>query len=145
MAHNAGAIGSDQQQDASNRGRTVLAFVAVAGICLVLVVASFLRDGAHSAAPVASAGELPTPGTSAVAAASVDPGEFLYAQVRPAPAIALTDQDANAFSLASLRGGLALVFFGYTHCPDVCPETIGTLGVAMGAYRPGRAGGVRDR
>lgn len=30
--------------------------------------------------------------------------------------------DANAF-----RGHLALVYFGYTHCPDVCPETMARL------------------
>ena len=27
-----------------------------------------------------------------------------------------------------------LVFFGYTHCPDVCPATIGTVGMAIDAY-----------
>jgi protein SCO1/2 len=30
-----------------------------------------------------------------------------------------------------------LVFFGYTHCPDVCPATIGEVGLAMGASPPG--------
>ncbi|AIO42653.1 redoxin family protein [Burkholderia cenocepacia] len=30
--------------------------------------------------------------------------------------------DANAF-----RGRVALVYFGYTHCPDVCPETMARL------------------
>ena len=27
-----------------------------------------------------------------------------------------------------------LVFFGYTHCPDVCPATIGSVGQAIDAY-----------
>ncbi|HEY5495683.1 MAG TPA: SCO family protein [Candidatus Limnocylindrales bacterium] len=44
--------------------------------------------------------------------------------VVPAPALALTDQDGRPFDLASMRGTPALVFFGYTHCPDVCPTTL---------------------
>jgi protein SCO1 len=47
--------------------------------------------------------------------------------VTDAPPLELTDQAGQPFSLASLRGHPVLVFFGYTHCPDVCPATIGTL------------------
>lgn len=36
----------------------------------------------------------------------------------------LTDQGGKAFSLAALRGHPSLVFFGFTHCPDVCPTTL---------------------
>ena len=42
----------------------------------------------------------------------------------PAPPLLLTDQDGQPFELGSLRGGPVLVFFGYTHCPDVCPTTL---------------------
>jgi protein SCO1 len=49
----------------------------------------------------------------------------------PAPALELTDQDGNPFSLASLRGQPVLVFFGYTHCPDVCPATVGIVNQAL--------------
>jgi len=41
-----------------------------------------------------------------------------------APPLALTDQDGQPFDLASVRGTPAIVFFGYTHCPDVCPTTL---------------------
>jgi protein SCO1 len=30
----------------------------------------------------------------------------------------------GAFTEASLKGTPSLVFFGYTHCPDVCPTTL---------------------
>jgi protein SCO1/2 len=30
----------------------------------------------------------------------------------------------GTFSEADLRGAPSLVFFGYTHCPDVCPTTL---------------------
>lgn len=42
----------------------------------------------------------------------------------PAPEIILQDQYGHPFSLDHLRGSLVLVFFGYTHCPDVCPATL---------------------
>lgn len=33
----------------------------------------------------------------------------------------LIDHDGRVFRSASLRGRPALLFFGYTHCPDACP------------------------
>lgn len=41
-----------------------------------------------------------------------------------APALSGTDQDGRSFSLASLRGQTVALFFGFTHCPDVCPLTL---------------------
>ena len=42
----------------------------------------------------------------------------------PAPALALTDSAGAEFSLSGQRGKVVLVFFGYTHCPDICPTTL---------------------
>ncbi len=39
----------------------------------------------------------------------------------------LTDHTGAPFSLASQRGKVVLVFFGYTYCPDVCPTTLSKL------------------
>ncbi len=85
----------------------------------------------------AGAGAAATSGASASPAASIDPATFLYPDVRDAPPISLEDAGARPVTLASMRGGFVLVFFGYTHCPDVCPATIGTVGAAMRAYGPG--------
>jgi protein SCO1 len=43
----------------------------------------------------------------------IDVGEF-----------ALVDHDGRPFSSASLKGKPALLFFGYTHCPDACPTML---------------------
>lgn len=37
--------------------------------------------------------------------------------------------DGAPFNLADLRGKAALVFFGYTNCPDVCPTTLAEMRV----------------
>ena len=39
----------------------------------------------------------------------------------------LIDQDSTTFELATLRGKVVLVFFGYSQCPDVCPTTLSKL------------------
>lgn len=36
-------------------------------------------------------------------------------------AFTLVDHDGRVFRSESLRGRPALLFFGYTHCPDACP------------------------
>ncbi len=42
----------------------------------------------------------------------------------------LTNQDGGTTSLAELQGKAVLLFFGYTHCPDVCPATLYTMAQA---------------
>jgi protein SCO1/2 len=47
---------------------------------------------------------------------------------RPAPPLGdLVNADGSAFDLAAYAGDPTLLFFGYTHCPDVCPATIGEI------------------
>src|ERR1700731_4158143 len=36
----------------------------------------------------------------------------------------LIDQNGQPFSDQDLKGKTFLVFFGFTHCPDVCPTTL---------------------
>ncbi|MDT8320519.1 MAG: SCO family protein [Xanthomonadales bacterium] len=37
---------------------------------------------------------------------------------------ALVDDAGRPFSLQDLRGQWSLLFFGFTHCPDICPSTL---------------------
>ena len=41
--------------------------------------------------------------------------------------LALTDPDGRRRSLAEFKGQVVVVFFGFTHCPDVCPTTMAEL------------------
>ncbi|MBF0290093.1 MAG: SCO family protein [SAR324 cluster bacterium] len=40
----------------------------------------------------------------------------------------LTSHHGTPVSLDDYRGKVVLIFFGYTHCPDVCPATMSYLG-----------------
>ncbi len=62
----------------------------------------------------------------------VSEADTVYDPAPPAPALQLTDQDGQPFDLGSLHGSVALVFFGYTHCTDVCPTTLADLRTAIG-------------
>lgn len=43
----------------------------------------------------------------------------------------LTDHNGQTRKLADFRGKLVVLFFGYTHCPDVCPTTLADLASAL--------------
>jgi protein SCO1/2 len=43
---------------------------------------------------------------------------------------ALTDVDGAPRTLVDYRGKAVVLFFGYTHCPDVCPTTLAQLAQA---------------
>ena len=49
----------------------------------------------------------------------------------PDLAFQLTDDNGKAVSAADYRGKVLLLYFGYTHCPDVCPLTLAQLHVAL--------------
>jgi protein SCO1/2 len=48
-------------------------------------------------------------------------------QPRRIEAFQLTDVAGQPFTLAALQGHPTLLYFGFTHCPDVCPTTLAAL------------------
>ena len=51
----------------------------------------------------------------------------------------LTSQDGTPVTAAALDGHPTLVFFGYTHCPDVCPATLAEISSVFKAMGPAEA------
>lgn len=43
----------------------------------------------------------------------------------------LTDHTGKARSMADFRGKSVVMFFGFTHCPDVCPTTLSDMRKVM--------------
>ena len=48
----------------------------------------------------------------------------VFTEPRSLPEIALTDAAERPFSLENFRGVYTLMFFGFTHCTDICPPTL---------------------
>lgn len=60
---------------------------------------------------------------------------------RALPEFTLTDHTGAAFGPAQLSGRPSLMFFGFTHCPDICPTTLALMvqllrDPALAALRP---------
>lgn len=50
----------------------------------------------------------------------------------------LVDQNGTTVTAADYEGEPTLVFFGYTHCPDICPTTLDSLSQTLKALGPDR-------
>jgi len=57
----------------------------------------------------------------------------------PELAFTLTDDEGRTVTADDYRGKIALLFLGYTHCPDACPTTLATLAAAINASGVGAA------
>lgn len=55
----------------------------------------------------------------------------------------LTGEDGRPIDASAFRGRAALVYFGYTHCPDVCPETMARLMRVLALLSPQARSEVR--
>ena len=63
-----------------------------------------------------------------------------------APRLAFTLQDAAsgaAVTAATFRDRVVMLYFGYTHCPDVCPTTLAKLAAAVRELAPAERHRVR--
>ncbi len=54
--------------------------------------------------------------------------------IMPGLSISMTRaNDGKAVTAKDYRGKIAVLYFGYTHCPDVCPTTLSNLSLALNA------------
>ncbi|MCT4357624.1 SCO family protein [Streptomyces sp. Je 1-79] len=115
---------TDERTRPSRRAPLIIAAAAVVA-ALAVTAAVGLGDGGDTTGsgngPVA---EVSTDGDSAKAATVLD---------RPftKPDLVLTDTKGQKFDLrAQTKGKPTLIYFGYTHCPDVCPMTMSNIAIA---------------
>jgi protein SCO1/2 len=70
----------------------------------------------------------------ALAACDGSPPKFRSTDITGADygrTLELADFDGKPRRLQDFRGKAVVLFFGYTHCPDVCPTTLADLAQAM--------------
>jgi protein SCO1/2 len=87
-----------------------IAAVAAATLTLLLAAVFAIRGIGNAPRALQRATVLPTP--------------------MPLPDFQLVDQDGAPFTRDSLRDRQTLLFFGFTHCPDICPATLQQLALA---------------
>jgi cytochrome oxidase Cu insertion factor (SCO1/SenC/PrrC family) len=54
----------------------------------------------------------------------------------------LTDHNGKDFTDADLKGKYSLVYFGFTHCPDICPEELDKMAGMIDAVKEKHGEGV---
>lgn len=96
-----------------------------------------LKRSALTAAATLAAALFLSPGGAATATEQSRP----EAQAQPAAStrFVLTAHDGRIVSDADFRGRHLLVFFGYTHCPDVCPSSLLTVARVLELLGPDAA------
>jgi protein SCO1/2 len=54
----------------------------------------------------------------------------MYPVAQPIADFSLRRADGRTFDSSDLSGRWTIAFFGFTHCPDICPTTLATFGAA---------------
>lgn len=85
------------------------------------------------AAPFLAAACSPAASDGTQAAGGANPTCFKRSSEAVGGPFQLTSADGKVMTEADFKGRKALVFFGYTYCPDVCPLTLFNLGKALEA------------
>ena len=111
---------------------TIAAAAAAAAVAAILVGGATLLAG-HHAPPAAQ--------VSQVAGSSGQnpnyPGLVQSPAAYPEPDLTLTDTSGRSLNLPlASRGRITLVYFGYTHCPDVCPTDMALNASALSELPP---------
>ena len=91
----------------------LLRFLALTGRALIITFSLGFAACAHSAPP-----------RSELHGTVLDPP-------RTAPQFTLPATHGGVFSLASAHGHLTVLYFGFTHCKDVCPQTLAHINAAI--------------
>ncbi|MCA9738199.1 MAG: SCO family protein [Gemmatimonadota bacterium] len=71
-------------------------------------------------------------------------GGEVFVQPYRLPSVQMADQHGRPFDLRTeARGHITFLYFGYVHCPDICPITMATLARALERLEPAEREQVR--
>jgi len=90
-----------------NQSIGLAAVVAIVAIAAGMLLSRVLLEGAGGGPTLAKA--------------------TLLEPARPLPPLSFVDHQGQPFGPERLRGHWSILFFGFTHCPDVCPMTLALL------------------
>src|SRR5579862_2158868 len=94
-----------------------------------LIVLAFLTGSVHIGSAQGTRGN---PGPARVEDAASPYRGGLVSPPLPKPKFTLSDTGGAAFDFAAkTQGYVTLLFFGYTHCPDMCPMQMHMIGQAF--------------
>jgi len=99
----------------------------------ILVLAFLIGTGPRGTAQVSKS----NPGLASTGGAEPKYRGGLVTPPLPKPKFTLTDTSGTPFDFsAKTQGYVTLLFFGYTHCPDMCPLQMSTLAQAFRKLPP---------
>jgi protein SCO1/2 len=118
--------------DRSTRGRR--------GLTALVVAAGLLLAGCGGDASAGAEGHEQHGGTEPPATVAGDAGPYQGLHLEDPyqkPAFTLTDTTGAPYDVAARTAdGPTLLFFGFTHCPDVCPSTMADVALALRSTDP---------
>lgn len=94
-------------------------------IAFMLVLAACGSDDAESSEPE------PTEPPATSSAGDSETRGMVLGEQHMAYDFELTDHEGNPFTLSDHYGRVIAMFFGYTHCPDICPLTLSHMNNAL--------------
>jgi protein SCO1 len=107
--------------------RLVASLVVAAGLLAGALALSACSSSSGSGATITQVGGPPETN-------SHYPGALVFPKPYPKPDVTLTDTSSQPFNIASNTDSkVTLVYFGYTHCPDLCPLNMFTAASAIRA------------
>ena len=96
--------------------RKSLAILLIAAVAIVVAAAAFIGFRSNSDTVVKPPEEIE---------------DYLFWEAKELTDFKLIGADNKTLELDDLKGKWSFIFFGYIHCPDVCPLTMGILGQAF--------------